>query len=121
VAEWIALMTKSMGDSLEAVKEHFEEVTKEWPPHEFPAASGLDGSRDSSREWSTIGLSSGDTIWVDPHRCPAFQPSQTVTVWQSKTVVVSNFGWTFECPEKWWIRRIFARRHKTSISILISR
>jgi hypothetical protein len=29
VAEWIALMTKSMGDSLEAVKEHFEEVTKE--------------------------------------------------------------------------------------------
>jgi hypothetical protein len=75
-------------------------VTKGMTRHEFPAASGLDGSYDVLRDRDTPELSAGDTILVDTHPWLAFERSQYVTVERSETVAVRNFGGTFECSEK---------------------
>jgi hypothetical protein len=70
------------------------------PPPRVPAASYRDGSYDIPGSRDPPELSACDTTEIDPHRWPAFDPSQDPIVGRSVTVKVRDFGSDFEVPEK---------------------
>jgi hypothetical protein len=48
--------------------------------HEFPALRGFDAPCDVLWDRDSPEISAGDTTLLDPHRWPAFDPSQYVTL-----------------------------------------